>query len=128
MIGPRKKEERSRLRALILLCALAGLFLSNGANLLDLSLRFEASALNDSELIAHLSLNDSSVGHIEKRISNSESKRYRRQVMFAPSSSRNELALLNLRTRLSSAFQGEPPCSSAAISPPADRAPPVLAL
>jgi hypothetical protein len=128
MIAPRKKEERSRLHALILLCALAGLFLSNGANLLDLSLRFEASALNDSELIAHLSLNDSSVGRIEKRISNTESKRHRRQVMFAPPSSRNELALLNVRTRLSSAFQDEPPYSAAAISPPTDRAPPCLAL
>jgi hypothetical protein len=127
MIGPRNKRERSRLHSLVLLFALAGLFLSSGANILDLSVRPDSFALNGAEVAARLSLNDSAVGRIEKRISNSESKRYRRQMLFAPPSARSELALLSIRARWSSAFQDEPSYSVAAISPPTDRAPPTIA-
>ena len=125
MIQPRKKRERSRLHALALLCALAGLFLSSGAQLLDMPLRSGPSSLNDVELIAYLSVNDSAMGRLEKRIQTVESKRYRRQLQHAQTSPGGELALLCGRTFWSSAFQDEPGYSLAAISPPTDRAPPV---
>jgi hypothetical protein len=128
MTERRKKTKRSRLHALILLCALAGFFLSSTANLSDLTLCSEMTALNGVGLNAHLSLNDSAIVRLEKRISTVESKRYRRQLQFAPPSSRIGLARAYARNRWSSAFQNEPGCSLAVISPPADRAPPVIVL
>ena len=133
MIQPRKRRERckrrerSSLHALTLLCGLAGLFLSSGANLLDLALRSGPSSLNDVELIAYLSVNDSAMGRLEKRIPTVDSKRYRRQLQHAQPSPGGEIALLCGRTHWPSAFQDEPGYSLAAISPPTDRAPPVFA-
>jgi hypothetical protein len=128
MIGPSKKREPVRLRALILLCALAGFFLSSSATPSDSTLCLESAALNGVGFNAHLSLNDSAIAGLEKRISNVESKQYRRQLQSAPASSRGELARTYTRDLWPSAFQSEPACSAAAISPPADRAPPTVAL
>ena len=122
------KAKRSRFRVLILLCALVGFFLSSGVNLSNLTLSSESAAPNGVGLNARLSLNDSAIVRVEKRISTIESKRYRRQLQSAPPSARSGLALAYARDRWSSAFRCEPGCSIAAISPPADRAPPVIAL
>lgn len=83
--------------------------------------------MNDVELIAYLSVNDSALGRLEKRIPTAESKRYRRQSQHAQVSPGGELALLFGRTLWSSASQDEPGDSLAAISPPTDRAPPAFA-
>ncbi|HEX5736503.1 MAG TPA: hypothetical protein VF131_26970 [Blastocatellia bacterium] len=85
------------------------------------------SSLNDVELIAYLSVNDSAMGRLEKRIPTVDSKRYRRQTQHAQVSPGGEFALLCGRTLGPSVFQDVPGYSLAAISPPTDRAPPALA-
>ncbi|HJQ70218.1 MAG TPA: hypothetical protein VKA70_14675 [Blastocatellia bacterium] len=125
MMEPRKNRERSRLHALSLLCALAALLLSGGVNLLDTRPSAGQSPLNDVELIAHLSVKDSAMGRMEKRIPTLESKRYRRQLQHAQTTQGGEMALLGGRTFWTSPFQDEQGQKLVAISPPADRAPPV---
>lgn len=128
MIGPSGKREPVRFRALILLCALAGFFLSGSAALSDLTHCPESAVLNGAGFNASLSLNDSAIVGLEKRISTVENKQYRRQPHSAPPSSRAQLARTYEGNQWTSAFQDEPGCAAAAISPPADRAPPVAAL
>lgn len=119
-----QRTKRSRSQALILFCALAGIYLSSWTGLLVSPVQAGSAAPGHIIVLARLSLTDSAVGRFENRALNLESKTFRRQTPAALLHSGSEQALFDVEQEQACAFQAERRDSLTAISPPSDRAPP----
>jgi hypothetical protein len=119
-----QRTKRSRIQALILFCALTGVYLSSVIGLLISPVQVSPAAPGHILLLARLSLTDSAIVRLEKRALNPESKTFRRQTPVALLHSGSEPGLLVVQNEQARAFQDKRCNSLTAISPPSDRAPP----
>jgi hypothetical protein len=120
-----QRTKRSRIQALILFCALTGIYLSSLTGLLISPVQASSAAPGHIILLARLSLTDSAVIRLEKRTLNLESKTFRRQTPVALFHSSSAPGLPAVQNEQARAFQNERCDFLTAISPPSDRAPPL---
>jgi hypothetical protein len=120
-----QRTKHSRIQALILFCALTGIYLSSITGLLISPVQASSAAPGHIIVLARLSLTDSAVVRFEKRTLNLESKTFRRQPPVALLHSGSLPVLLAVQNEQACAFQNERCDCLIAISPPSDRAPPL---
>ena len=123
-----QKAKPSRMRLLLLFCLPCGIYLSISGSLWLSLIRPESNALDQAILLAQVSLADSAVGHIKKRVAKLENKSYRSQMPLAAIVSSNGGGSLDVCARLSQTFQSERYDSLIRLFPTCDRAPPRLTL
>jgi hypothetical protein len=119
-----KKTKAGFLRASILFCVLAGLCLSSGLSRFTPLAEVELTAKDRVSLLSRLTLSDSAVCRLEKRVPARESKPHRRHAPLAPPPSGGNVELLDRYGQRLPASRAARYHHSPFISPQSDRAPP----
>jgi hypothetical protein len=121
-----QKAKPPRIYLLLLFCLPCGIYLSISGSLWLSLIRPESNVLDQAILLAQVSLADSAVGHIKKRVAKLENKTYRSQLPLAALVSSNRSGSLDVCAHLFPTFQNERYDSLATLFPTCERAPPRL--
>ena|ERR1044072_5166977 len=119
-----QKAKPSRIHRLLLFCLPCGIYLSISGSLWLSLVRPESNVLDQAILLAQVSLADSAVGHIKKRVPKLENKTYRSQLPLAAIVSSNGGGLFDVCASLLPDFQRERYDSLATLFTTCERAPP----